>query len=87
MRRSEAARLVPNADEGAGLCPFVIPKKGSTRSGVTAGMAFLPDAPDLGAGAGLVRDAVPSVALAGLLGALAAAVAGRRRRWGGASVA
>jgi hypothetical protein len=87
MRRSEAARLVPNADEGAGLCPFVIPRKGSTRAAAIPGVAFLPGAPTLGTGTGLVRDAVPSVVLAGLLGALAAALAGRRRRWVGASVA
>ena len=77
MRRSEAARLVPNADEGAGLCPFVVPRHGSVRAFSVP--AFLPPAASLGGG--LLRDELPSIALAGLLGALAAAVVGRRRRW------
>ena len=37
--------------------------------------------------AGVLRDVLPSVALAGLLGALAAALAGRRRRWVGGQLA
>jgi hypothetical protein len=86
MRRSEAGRLVPNADEGAGLCPFVVPRKGSIHS-AAAPTGFLPAAPDLDAGAGVVRDLLPSLALAGALGALASVVLGRRRRWVGASVA
>ena len=82
-RRSEASSLVINADEAAGLCPFVIPRHGSVRSFSVP--AFLPPAARLGGG--LLRDKLPSIALAGLLGAMAAAVVSRRRRWAPVAVA
>ena len=78
MRRSEAGRLVPNADEGAGLCPFVVPQRGSVQAVAAPGVGFLPGAPTVSTG--MLRDLLPSAALAGLLGALVVAVAGRRRR-------
>jgi hypothetical protein len=83
MRRSEASSLVPNADEGAGQCPFIVPRHGSIHSFSVPG--FLPGAAS--GGGGLIRDELPSIALAGLLGALAAAVVSRRRRWSFATVA
>jgi len=75
-RRSEAASLIINADEAAGLCPFVIPRHGSVRAFSVP--SFLP--PAAGFGGGVLGDELPSIALAGLLGALAAEVVTRRRR-------
>jgi hypothetical protein len=95
MRRSEnlvAVSALPNADEAAGLCPFVIPSHtlaagSAPGSGPGGGSAYLPGAATLAGTAGALRDLLPAVALSAVLGAAAAAVAGRRRRAGVVSLA
>ena len=86
MRRSEAGRFIPNADEAAGLCSFVVPDHGSIAQGMlppgSGGDGFLPGAPALRASADVVRDMVPSIIFAILVGACVTVVAGRRRRPG-----
>jgi hypothetical protein len=77
-RRSEAASFVPNADEAAGQCPFVVPRHGSLAARTIP--AFLPPAA-IAARAGRLRDELPAAALAALLVAAVVAGAGRRRRW------
>jgi hypothetical protein len=84
-RRSEGARLIINADEAAGLCPFVVPDHGSITAATVPGDSgpggdgFLPSAPLL-VGAQTVRNLVPSVVFAVLVGACVATWTGRRRR-------
>jgi hypothetical protein len=87
-RRSEASSLVINADEAAGLCPFVVPGHKSGAAAALPGTpgggnpGLLPAAPVLGDGsAALLRRSAPSVVFALLVGACVT-VLGRRRRWG-----
>jgi len=82
-RRSEAARLVPNADEAAGQCPFVVPSHGSLAARTIP--AFLP--PAAITGAARLRDALPAAALAALLVATVVVAGSSRRRRVAASVA
>ncbi|HEU5033993.1 MAG TPA: hypothetical protein VFT62_04440, partial [Mycobacteriales bacterium] len=89
-RRSEGGRLLPNADEAAGLCPFVVPQHGSISAAMLPGdvggpsntganPGLLPAAPAVAAGSSLLRGTVPALALAVLFGAAATIVSGRRR--------
>jgi len=84
-RRSEGARLIINADEAAGLCPFVVPKHSITAATFPGGGSgpggdgFLPSAPVLG-GTQALRNLVPSMVFAVLVGACVTAWTGRRRR-------
>ncbi|MDQ1705802.1 MAG: hypothetical protein QOF18_2168 [Frankiaceae bacterium] len=84
-RRSEGGHFLPNADEAAGVCPFVVPKHGSIAQGVgpTGGSGdnpgLLPAAPRLGASSTVLRESLPGALLALLVGACAVAWTGRRR--------
>jgi hypothetical protein len=84
MRRSEAGRVVPNVDEAAGLCPFVVPKRGSVGAAAVPGggsdAGFLPPASGLGLSTDRLADVGESLLFALLLGTGTAAVVGRRRR-------
>jgi hypothetical protein len=88
-RRSEGAHFLPNADEAAGLCPFVIPAKGSVAAAALPSNpgandpGLLPAAPSVNALRSAVRTALPVSILLGLaVGAAAAAAVGGRGRHG-----
>jgi hypothetical protein len=88
-RRSEAGHFIPNADEAAGVCPFVVPQHGSITAGTLppgggsgngGNPGLLPAAPVLQAGSTLLRDSLPALVFAVLLGACAGVLTDRRRR-------
>ena len=85
-RRSEGGRLLPNADEAGGLCPFVVPKSGSITAATlpggsgNAGDGYLPAALSPQVGSTTLANVLRSLVFAILVGACAAALVGRRRR-------
>jgi hypothetical protein len=84
-RRSEGGHFLPNADEAGGVCGFVVPQQGSITSATlptgpgAGGDGFLPAAPVVNTGSHDVRNLVPSVVFAVLMGGCAAAWSRRRR--------
>jgi hypothetical protein len=83
MRRSEAGKVVPNVDEAAGVCPFIVPDSGSvTAVAVPSGGGddgFLPAAPTLPVPSQL-RDFLVSLLFALLIGACVTVRTGRGRQ-------
>jgi hypothetical protein len=75
-RRSYPEALAPVADAAEGKCPATLTAAGSASGGLTG---YLPSAPDLG-GTQALRDLLPSVVFAVLVGACVTAWTGRRRR-------
>jgi len=85
-RRSEGGRLLPNADEAAGVCPFVIPKTGSITAATlpsgpgSSDTGYLPAAPVPHGSTASLANVLRSLLFAVLVGACVAAWSGRRRR-------
>jgi hypothetical protein len=84
-RRSEAGHFLPNADEAAGVCGFVVPRHGSLAAHVVPGVPgsdnpwLLPAAPAIRAGASALRSALPALVFALLLGVAVGVGTSRRR--------
>jgi hypothetical protein len=85
-RRSEGGRLLPNADEAGGVCPFVVPKTGSITAATfpsgpgNGGDGYLPAALTPHVDSTTLANLARSLVFAILVGACAATLTGRRRR-------